>query len=139
MCLRWRNLNELMREEYYHQQFGERRTRNCVNEGTENTERADLVNNQIINHYNQDTDNNQNVNNNNQNIDNNNQDIDHNNQDIDNNNQDIDGNNQQIDNQYVDDNKQDIDNKKQDLDDNVIDNCQIIIKIAEKSNEMASF
>ncbi|XP_011706734.1 PREDICTED: GATA zinc finger domain-containing protein 15-like [Wasmannia auropunctata] len=141
MCLRWRNLNELMREEYYYQQFGERRTRNGTNEGTENTERADLVDNQIIGHYNQDIDNkNQNIDNNNQNLDNNNQDIDHNNQDIDNNNQDINGDNQHVDgNQDTDDNKQDVDNKKQDFDDNFIDNNQIVIKIEEESNEVPSF
>jgi len=135
MCLRWRNLNELMREEYYHQQFGKQRTRSGINDGMENTERADLVDNQI-GHYNQDNK----IDNTNQNIDNNNQDIDHNNQqDISNNKQDI-GNNQHIDdNQYVGDNKQDIGNKKQDFDDNIIDNNQIVIKIAEESNEVPFF
>lgn len=141
MCLRWRNLNELMREEYYHQQFGERRTRNGTNDGTENTERADLVDNQIIGHYNQDIDNNnQNIDNNNQNVNNNNQDIDHDNQDVSNDNQDVDDNNQHDDdNQDVDDNKQNVDYEKQDLDDKFIANNQIVIKIAEESNKIPSF
>ncbi|KAG5318624.1 5HT1R protein, partial [Pseudoatta argentina] len=140
MCLRWRNINELMREEYYQRQFGERRTRNDINggnDGTENTERADLDdNNQNIGHNNHDIDNNnQNVNNN-QNIDNNNQDVDHNNPDISNNNQEIDGNNQDINdnNQDIGNNKQDIDNKKQEPDNKVIVNKnQIIIDIVKES------
>ncbi|EGI63913.1 5-hydroxytryptamine receptor 1 [Acromyrmex echinatior] len=141
MCLRWRNINELMREEYYQRQFGERRTRNDINggnDGTENTERADLDdNNQNIGHNNHDIDNNnQNVNNN-QNIDNNNQDVDHNNPDISNNNQEIDGNNQDINdnNQDIGNNKQDIDNKKQEPDDNkvIVNKNQIIIDIVKES------
>jgi len=141
MCLRWRNLNELMREEYYHQQFGKRRTRSGINDGMENTERADLVDNQIGHYQNNKIDNiNQSADNNNQNVDNNNQDIDHNNQDNGNNKQDITDNNQHIDdNQYVGDNKQDVGNKKQDFDDNIIDNNQIVIKIAEESNEVPFF
>ncbi|KYN31688.1 5-hydroxytryptamine receptor 1 [Trachymyrmex septentrionalis] len=141
MCLRWRNINELMREEYYQRQFGERRTRNDINggnDGTENTERADLDdNNQNIGHNNHDVDNNnQNVNNN-QNIDNNNQDVDHNNPDISNNNQEIDGNNQDINdnNQDIGNNKQDIDNKKQEPDDSkvIVNKNQIIIDIVKES------
>ncbi|KYN20317.1 5-hydroxytryptamine receptor 1 [Trachymyrmex cornetzi] len=141
MCLRWRNINELMREEYYQRQFGERRTRNDINggnDGTENTERADLDdNNQNIGHNNHDIDNNnQNVNNN-QNIDNNNQDVDHNNPDISNNNQEIDGNNQDINdnNQDIGNNKQDIDNKKQEPDDSkvIVNTNQIIIDIVKES------
>ncbi|KYM81108.1 5-hydroxytryptamine receptor 1 [Atta colombica] len=146
MCLRWRNINELMREEYYQRQFGERRTRNDINggnDGTENTERADLDdNNQNIGHNNHDIDNNnQNVNNN-QNIDNNNQDVDHNNPDISNNNQEIDGNNQDINdnNQDIGNNKQDIDNKKQEPDDSkvIVNKNQIIIDIVKES-EMSRF
>ncbi|KYQ50416.1 5-hydroxytryptamine receptor 1 [Trachymyrmex zeteki] len=141
MCLRWRNINELMREEYYQRQFGERRTRNDINggnDGTENTERADLDdNNQNIGHNNHDIDNNnQNVNNN-QNIDNNNQDVDHNNPDISNNNQEIDGNNQDINdnNQDIGNNKQDVDNKKQEPDDSkvIVNKNQIIIDIVKES------
>ncbi|KYN06445.1 5-hydroxytryptamine receptor 1 [Cyphomyrmex costatus] len=141
MCLRWRNINELMREEYYQRQFGERRTRNEINggnDGTENTERADLDEpNQNIGHNNHDIDNNnQNVNNN-QNIDNNNQDVDHNNPDISNNNQEIDGNNQDINdnNQDIGNNKQDIDNKKQEPDDSkvIVNKNQIIIDIVKES------
>ncbi|XP_011706735.1 PREDICTED: GATA zinc finger domain-containing protein 15-like [Wasmannia auropunctata] len=144
MCLHWRNINELMREEYYQRQFGERRVRNDVNggnDGTENTERADLVddNNQNVGHNNQNIDNsNQNVDNKNQNVDNNNQNVDRNNSDLSNNNQDSDGNNQDVNdnNQDVDDNnKQDVDNKKHDLDDNrvIVDKNQIIIDIVEES------
>ncbi|XP_011875431.1 PREDICTED: 5-hydroxytryptamine receptor 1 isoform X2 [Vollenhovia emeryi] len=142
MCLRWRNINELMREEYYQRQFGERRTRNDVNggnDGTENTERADLVDdsNLNINHNNPNIDNNSQNYNNNQNVDNNNQDVDRNNSDISNNNQDVDGNNQDVggNNQDVANNKQDVNNKKQELDDNkiIVGKNQIVIDIVEES------
>ncbi|KAL0111650.1 hypothetical protein PUN28_013084 [Cardiocondyla obscurior] len=136
MCLRWRNINELMREEYYQRQFGERRTRNDVNggnDGTENTERADLVDDITLNiGYN-----NQNIDNNNQNY--NNQNVDHNNRDVSNNNQG-DGNNQNVDDNNMDvgSNKPDINNKKQDLDDNVVDRNQIISDTI-KEREMSRF
>ncbi|KAL6254572.1 hypothetical protein P5V15_014624 [Pogonomyrmex californicus] len=134
MCLRWRNLNEMMREEYYHRQFGGRRTRSGINDGnngTENTDRADLID-----------DNNHNVGYNNHNVDNNNQNVDNNNRNVDNqgvghNNKDIDDNNRNN-----EDNNQDISEKNQNVDDNnqvVIDSNQIIIKIAEKSNKMPPF
>jgi len=142
MCLRWRNINEFMREEYYQRQFGERRTRNDVNggnDGTENTERADLVddNNLNIGPSNQNTDNNDQNYNNNQNVDNNNRDVDRN-PDISNNNQDVADNNHDVDdnNQDVSTNKQDsVNNRKQDLDDNkiIVDKNQIIIDIVEES------
>lgn len=125
MCLRWRNLNELMREEYYHQQFGERRTRNGINgnNGTENnTEGANLV------------DDNKNISNNKYDIDNNNQDVGPSNQNICDNNQNADGNNQ--DNQDIHNNQQDVDNKKQDIDDN---NQVTVIDIAKESDEMSPF
>lgn len=142
MCLRWRNINELMREEYYQRQFGERRTRNDINggnDGTENTERADLVddNNLNIGHNNQNIDNNNQNYNNNQNVGNNNPDGDHNNPDVSNNNQDVVSNNQDVDdnNQEVGNNKQNVNNKKQDLDDNkiIVDKNQIVIDIVEES------
>ncbi|XP_077272097.1 uncharacterized protein LOC143902797 [Temnothorax americanus] len=140
MCLQWRNLNELMREEYYHQQFGERRTRNGINgnKATENTEGANLVddNNKNIRNNNHDIDNNnQNVDNNNQNVDNSNH-VDQNNQDIGDNNQDANGNNQdnnQVNNQDIGNNKQDVENKKQNINDNNH------IDITEKSGEMPRF
>lgn len=139
MCLRWRNINELMREEYYQRQFGERRTRNDINggnDGMENTERADLVDDNNLNIG----PNNQNIDNNNQNY-NNNQNVDDNNPDISNNNQDVDGNNQDVDdNLEIENNKQDVNNRKQDLDDNkiIVDKNQIVIDIV-KEPEISRF
>ncbi|XP_028049657.1 5-hydroxytryptamine receptor 1 [Monomorium pharaonis] len=137
MCLRWRNLNELMREEYYHQQFGERRTRNELNgnDGTDNTEGANLVddNNKNTSNNDHDINYNQNVDNNNQNVNNNHQNVEQNAQYSGDNNQNADSNNEDNNQDIVND-KQNIDNKKQ----NINDNNQVAVDI-EESDEMVRF